>query len=105
MSGTYLNIKNQNKQSQKEKPHEPCPHLLDKIVLDAFKYNREVVYITVINMDKDSKWIVEHFEELVNRYGGLYIAVVNGEIISVGDDPKEVEDKAKSKYPTKNPRF
>ena len=56
-------------------------------------------------MDQDSKWVVEHFEELVNRYGGLYIAVVNGDIISVGDDPKEVEDEAKSKYPTKNPRF
>ncbi len=51
----------------------------------------------------DHEWIVEHFEELVNTYGGSYIAVVDGEVVVVGDDPKEVEDRAQAEYPRKEP--
>lgn len=43
-------------------------------------------------MNEDSQWIVEHFEELVDTYGGLYIAVVNTKVAAIGDDPKNVED-------------
>lgn len=28
-------------------------------------------------MDKDDAWVVEHFSELVTKYAGKYIAVVN----------------------------
>ena len=54
-------------------------------------------------MDQDNRWIVEHFEELVNKYGGLYIAIRNGRIISTGDDPKKVENEAMSTYIDKKP--
>lgn len=42
----------------------------------------------------DNDWIIEHFEELVDTYGGSYTAVVDGHVGVVGDDPKEVEDEA-----------
>ena len=29
-------------------------------------------------MDKDDVWIVDHFSELVTKYPGKYVAVVNG---------------------------
>ena len=28
-------------------------------------------------MDKDDLWVVEHFSELVTKYAGKYVAVVN----------------------------
>jgi len=50
-------------------------------------------------MTKDQKWIVKHFEELVDKYGGKYIAVVNERIVLIGDSPKKVDDKSRSKFP------
>ena len=50
-------------------------------------------------MTKDQEWIVRHFEELVNKYGGKYIAVVNEKMISVGDSPKEVNKGAREEFP------
>jgi hypothetical protein len=54
-------------------------------------------------MDKDDLWIVEHFSELVDKYAGKYVAVVNEELVAVGDDGKEVEDKARKIEPHKIP--
>lgn len=54
-------------------------------------------------MNDDDQWIVEHFEELVDTYGGSYIAVVDGTVVVVGDDPKDVEDEALRKHPGKKP--
>ena len=54
-------------------------------------------------MDKDDLWIVEHFSELVDKYAGKYVAVVNEELVAVGDDGKEVEDKAREIEPRKIP--
>jgi hypothetical protein len=54
-------------------------------------------------MDKDDLWIVEHFSELVDKYAGKYVAVVNEELVAVGDDGKEVEDKAREIEPHKIP--
>ncbi len=51
----------------------------------------------------DNQWIVEHFEELVDRYGGSYIAVVDGQVVAVGDNPKNAEDEALLKFPGKTP--
>jgi|GEM_PF-6005340 hypothetical protein len=34
-------------------------------------------------MKKNQKWIVKHFEELVDKYGGKYIAVANEKVASV----------------------
>jgi hypothetical protein len=67
----------------------------------------KVDYISYIflekTMDKDDIWIVEHFSELVTKYAGRYIAVVNEKLIAVGDTGKEVEDKAREVEPHKMP--
>ena len=54
-------------------------------------------------MDKDDLWIVEHFTELVTKYAGKYVAVVNERLVAVGDSGKEVEDKARNLIPDKMP--
>ena len=54
-------------------------------------------------MDKDDLWIVEHFSELVTKYAGKYVAVVNEKLAAVGNTPKEVEDKARELEPNKMP--
>ena len=54
-------------------------------------------------MDKDDLWIVEHFSELVTKYAGKYVAVVNEKLVAVGDTGKEVEDKAREIEPRKIP--
>ena len=54
-------------------------------------------------MDKDDLWIVEHFSELVTKYAGKYVAVVNEKLVAVGNSGKEVEDKAREIEPHKMP--
>jgi hypothetical protein len=54
-------------------------------------------------MEKDDLWIVEHFSELVTKYPGRAIAVVNEQLVAVGDNEVEVESIAKQKYPNKIP--
>jgi len=54
-------------------------------------------------MDKDDLWIVEHFSELVTKYAGKYVAVVNEKLAAVGDSGKEVEAKAREVEPNKIP--
>ena len=54
-------------------------------------------------MDKDDLWIVEHFSELVTKYAGRYIAVVNETLVAIGDSGKEVEDVARKIEPHKIP--
>jgi len=54
-------------------------------------------------MEKDDLWIVEHFSELVTKYAGRAIAVVNEQLVAVGDSEVEVELIAKEKYPNKIP--
>ena len=54
-------------------------------------------------MDKDDLWIVEHFSELVTKYAGKYVAVVNETLVAVGDTGIEVETKARDIEPNKMP--
>jgi hypothetical protein len=54
-------------------------------------------------MDKDDLWIVEHFSELVTKYAGRYVAVVDETLVAVGDSGKEVEQKAREFEPNKSP--
>jgi len=54
-------------------------------------------------MDKDDLWIVEHFSELVTKYAGKYVAVVNETLVAVGESGKEVEDKARTIAPERIP--
>ena len=54
-------------------------------------------------MDKDDLWIVNHFSELVTKYSGKAIAVVNEQLVAVGENELDVELIAKEKYPDKIP--
>ena len=54
-------------------------------------------------MDKDDRWIVEHFSELVTKYAGKYVAVVNETLVAVGTSGKEVEEEARKIEPNKMP--
>lgn len=54
-------------------------------------------------MNKDDVWIVEHFSELVTRCAGKYIAVVNEELVAVGESGSEVEARAREIEPNKAP--
>jgi hypothetical protein len=54
-------------------------------------------------MDKDDLWIVEHFSELVTKYAGKYVAVVNETLVAVEDSGREVQDKARVMAPDKMP--
>jgi hypothetical protein len=55
------------------------------------------------DMDKDDLWIVEHFSELVTKYAGKYLAVVNEQLVAVGDSRQDVETKAREVEPKKIP--
>ena len=46
----------------------------------------------------DDKWIRQHFEELVDRYGGQYIIVAGGEVFA-DDEVRRLEAKARRKHP------
>lgn len=54
-------------------------------------------------MRKDDLWIVNHFSELVSKYAGKYVSVVNETLAAVGDSRKEVEDEARKIEPKKIP--
>jgi hypothetical protein len=54
-------------------------------------------------MDKDNLWIVEHVSELVTKYAGTYVAVVNETFVAVGESRREVEAKARAFEPHKSP--
>jgi hypothetical protein len=54
-------------------------------------------------MDRDDLWIVEHFSELVTKYAGTYVAVVNETLVAVGESRREVVTKARAIEPHKIP--
>ncbi len=54
-------------------------------------------------MDKDDLWIVERFSELVVKYAGKYVAVVNETLVAVGDSRREVETTAREVEPSTIP--
>jgi len=52
-----------------------------------------------LNLQRYDDWLAQHFEEVVTKYSKRSIAVVNDEIVAVGDTEKEVEQSAREKYP------
>lgn len=46
----------------------------------------------------DENWIREHLEELVNKHAGKYAVVAAGEVF-IGEDPAQLEAKARRKHP------
>ncbi|MEK6873965.1 MAG: DUF5678 domain-containing protein [Nanoarchaeota archaeon] len=53
--------------------------------------------------------IIDNFEslteEVMTKYAGQWIAVVNGKVIANGKSFKEIYNKAKAKYPNEKPLF
>lgn len=41
-------------------------------------------------LQEHDRWLAEHFDELIDRYPGKIVAVMNGEIVAIGDSYKEV---------------
>jgi hypothetical protein len=46
-------------------------------------------------MSHDEQWITEHFQELVEHYGGKYVGIANRQVIAVGDGADKVAEKAR----------
>jgi hypothetical protein len=46
-------------------------------------------------MSRDETWITEHFQELVEHYGGKYVGIANRRVIVVGEGADEVAEKAR----------
>jgi len=53
----------------------------------------------LLNLDEMDKWYADHFEELVHRYGGKAIAVIDGEVAAVADTEKEADEIARKLKP------
>ena len=53
------------------------------------------------------KWLTEHFEELVDKYAGGYILVVDGKVVYTNKDgsPKELSKKVRTNFPHAIPLF
>ena len=46
-------------------------------------------------MARNETWITEHFQELIEHYGGKYIGIANRRVIAVGEGADEVAEKAR----------
>jgi len=56
-----------------------------------------------MDLESIDKWYTEHFEELVEQYGGKAIAVVDEKIVAVEVNEKGAYDIARNKYPKRVP--
>ncbi len=52
---------------------------------------------------KELTFYVADAEEINRKYGGKHIAIIDDKVVASGNDPKEVWEKAKAKYPDKKP--
>lgn len=50
---------------------------------------------------KSNEYLLKHSQELSERYPGKYIAIIDDELVAIGDSEFEVFKKAKEKYPDK----
>ncbi|MBL8880549.1 MAG: hypothetical protein JNG88_15660 [Phycisphaerales bacterium] len=53
-------------------------------------------------MSADFAWLVEHSHEIYEKYAGKCIAVLNEEVIGVGDTVLEAAKQAEEKHPGTN---
>ena len=56
-----------------------------------------------LDLQNYDRWLEKHFEMLVTEYAGKAIAIVGDKIIAVGDNEREVDQKARNKYPKESP--
>ncbi|MGD0070557.1 MAG: DUF5678 domain-containing protein [Candidatus Bathyarchaeia archaeon] len=52
---------------------------------------------------KELTFYITDAEKINKKYGGKHIAIVDDKVVASGSDPKEVWEKAKKKYPNKQP--
>jgi Family of unknown function (DUF5678) len=59
--------------------------------------------MTELDLKRLDDWYTEHFEELVEKYPGKAVAMVNGEIVEVGDSERGLDRRARKRYPGETP--
>ncbi|RMF74060.1 MAG: hypothetical protein D6744_14970 [Planctomycetota bacterium] len=52
-----------------------------------------------VAMTNDFAWLTEHSREIYNKYAGKWIAVLDGEVIGVGDTATEAAAQAEATHP------
>ncbi len=55
-------------------------------------------------VSEEFKWLQEHYKELSEKYPGKVVAIVNHELVGIGNTLAEVREQA-SKTTTKRPLF
>ena len=53
--------------------------------------------------EKDFLWLGKHTPELQEKYAGKWIAVVNEEVVGVGDTATQAYNQSKIRYPDFRP--
>ncbi|OFZ18301.1 MAG: hypothetical protein A2Z20_11695 [Bdellovibrionales bacterium RBG_16_40_8] len=48
-------------------------------------------------------WYADHFEELLEKYAGKAIAVLNNEVVAVADTEQEADQLAREEHPNQVP--
>ena len=54
-------------------------------------------------LEKDDAWLKAHLEELVDRYARRVIAILDQEVVEVGESIHEVQQKVATHYPARVP--
>ena len=54
-------------------------------------------------MNKNHEWIRTHFEELVEKYAGHYVAVLNAKVVAVDKSGVRVREECKKRFPKERP--
>jgi hypothetical protein len=54
-------------------------------------------------MDKDDDWLKSHLEEIVDRYAHRVVAILDQEIVEVGESIHDVQQKVATHHPARVP--
>lgn len=57
----------------------------------------------VEELAKDDDWLKSHFEEIVDRYARRVIAILDQDIVEVGDSIRDVQQKVAAHHPARVP--
>ncbi len=50
-------------------------------------------------MSEDFAWLTEHSQEIYEQYSGKWIAVLDGQVIGVGDTATQAAEQAEAAHP------
>ena len=53
--------------------------------------------------EADDQWIRDHLQELIDKYAGKYVGVLDGRILLVSEDRVEIDRLAAEKFPGRLP--